>query len=91
MLVALVQLVQDSVLVARGLAWVLLLDVVVLGLGFLRDLGVLALCFLLGPGCSLVFVFGLVLDVRLHCLIRILRSLRPGLGLGPGLMMVLEL
>ena len=91
MLVALVQLVQDSVLVARGLAWELLLDVVVLGLGFLRDLGVLALRFLLGPGCSLVSVFGLVLDVRLHCLIRILRSLRPGLGLGPGLMMVLEL
>ena len=67
MLVALVQLVQDSVLVARGLAWVLLLDVVVLGLGFLRDLGVLALRFLLGPGCLLGFFFGLVLDFRLHC------------------------
>ena len=45
----------------------LLLDVVVLGLGYLRGLGVLVLRFLLGPGCSLVFVFGLVLDFRLHC------------------------
>ena len=35
LLVALVQLVQDFVLVAQGLASVLLLDVVVLGLGFL--------------------------------------------------------
>ena len=35
MLVALVQQVQGFVLVARGLAWVLLLDVTVLGLGFL--------------------------------------------------------
>ena len=67
MLVALVQLVQGSVWVAWGLAWVLLLNVVVLGLGFLRGLGVLVLHFLLGPGCSLVFVFGLVLDFRLHC------------------------
>ena len=45
----------------------LLLDVAVLGLGFLRGLGVLVLRFLLGPGCSLGFVFGLVLDFRLHC------------------------
>ena len=66
-LVQLVQLVQDSVLVARGLAWVLLLDVVVLGLRYLQGLGVLVLRFLLGPGCSLGFVSGLVLDFRLHC------------------------
>ena len=58
---------QDSVLVAWGLALVLLLEVVVLGLGYLRGLRVLVLRFLLGPGCSLVFVFGLVLDFRLHC------------------------
>ena len=67
MLVALVQQVQDSVLVAWGLALVLLLEVVVLGLGFLRGLGVLVLRFLLGPGCSLGSVFGLVLDFHLHC------------------------
>ena len=91
MLVVLVQLVQGFVLVARGLAWVLLLDVIVLGLGFLRGLEVLVLRFLLGLGCFLGFVSGLVLDFRLRCLIRILRSLRPVLGLGLGLMMVLEL
>ena len=67
MLVALVQLLQGFVLVVLSLAWVLLLDVAVLGLGFLRDLGVLVLRFLLGPGCSLGFVFGLVLDFHLHC------------------------
>ena len=67
MLVVLVQLVQGFVLVARGLAWVLLLGVVVLGLGFLRDLGVLVLRFLLGLGCFLSCAFGLVLDFRLHC------------------------
>ena len=91
MLVALDQQVQDFVLVARGLAWVLLLGVVVLGLGFLRCLGVLVLRFLLGLGYYLGCASGLVLGCRLHCLIRILRSLRPGLGLGLGLMMVLEL
>ena len=48
MLVALVQQVQGFVLVAQGLAWVLLLDVTVLGLGFLRGLGVLVLRFLRG-------------------------------------------
>ena len=89
MLVALVRQVQGFVLVARGLALVLLLDVVVLGLGFLRGLKVLVLRFLLGLGCFLGFVSGLVLDFRLRCLIRILRSLGPVLGLG--LMMVLEL
>ena len=57
---------QDSVLVPQGLAWVLLLDIVVLGLGFLRGLGVLVLRFVLGPGCLLGFVFGLVLDFRLR-------------------------
>ena len=67
MLVALAQLVQNSVLVARGLAWVLLLEVVVVGLGFLRGLGVLALRFLLGLGCFLGCVSGLVLDFSLHC------------------------
>ena len=67
MLVALDQQVQDFVLVARGLVWVLLLDVTVLGLGFLRDLGVLVLRFLLGLGCFLDFVSGLVLGFRLHC------------------------
>ena len=45
----------------------LLLDVIVLGLGFLRDLGVLVLRFLLGLGCFLCFVSGLVLEFRLHC------------------------
>ena len=45
----------------------LLPDVIVLGLGFLQGLGVLVLRFLLGPGCYLVFFFGLVLDFRLHC------------------------
>ena len=57
----------DSVSVALVLAWVLLLDVVVLGLGFTRDIGVLVVGFLLGPGCFLGFVSGLVLDFRLHC------------------------
>ena len=91
MLVALVQQVQGFVLVARGLALVLLLDVVVPGLGFLRGLEVRVLRFLLGLGCFLSFVSGLVLDFPLCCLIRILRSLGPVLCLGLGLMMVLEL
>ena len=67
MLVALVQLVQSLFLVARGLALVLLLGVAVLGLEFLRDLEVLVLRFLLGPGCFLGLVYGLVLGFRLHC------------------------
>ena len=58
---------QDSVLVVRGLVWVLRLDVVVLGLRFLRGLGVLVLRLLLGPECSLGFIFGFVLDFRLYC------------------------
>ena len=91
MLEALVQLVQGFVLVAHGLALVLLLGVAVLGLGFLRGLGVLVLRFLLSPEYCLGFVSGLVLDFRLRCSIHILRSLRPVLGLGLGLMMVLEL
>ena len=69
----------------------LLVGVVGLGLGFLRDLVVLVLPFLLRPVYSLGCVSGLVLDFRLRCLIRILRSFRPVLGLGLGLMMVLVL
>ena len=69
----------------------LFLDVVVLGLGLLRGHGVLVLRFLLGLGCFLGCISGLVLDFRLHCLIHILRSPRFVLGLGLGLMMVLEL
>ena len=65
--VALVQMVQGLVLVALGLAWVLLLGVAVLGLGFLRGLEVLVPRFLLGLGCVLCFVSGLVLDFCLHC------------------------
>ena len=67
MLVALVQRVQGFVLVSRGLAWVLLLDVTVLGLGFLRGLGVLPVRFILSLGCFLGCVYCLVLDFRLHC------------------------
>ena len=66
-LVALVQLVQGFVLVAQGLAWVLLLDITVLGLGFLRCLEVLVLRFLRGLGCFLGCVSGLVLGFRLYC------------------------
>ena len=67
MLVALVQLLQGFVLVALGLAWVFLLDITVLGLGFLQGLGVLILRFLLGLECFLGCVSGLVLDCHLHC------------------------
>ena len=67
MLVALVQRVQGFVLVTRGLAWVLLLDVTILGLGFLRGLGVLVLRFLLGLECFRGCVSGLVLDCRFRC------------------------
>ena len=66
MLVALVQLVQDAVLVAQDLAWGLLLEVAVLGLGFLQGLGVLVLRLLLGLGCFLSCVSCVVLDFRLH-------------------------
>ena len=45
----------------------LLLGVIDLGLGFLRDLEVLVLRFLLGLGYFLGWVSGLVLDFRLHC------------------------
>ena len=54
-------------MVALGLAWVLLLDVTVLGLGFLQGLGVLVFRFLLGLECFLGCVSGLVLDCHLHC------------------------
>ena len=67
MLVALVQQVQGFVLVSQGLAMGAPLDATVLGLGFLRGLGVLVLHFLLGPGCFQDFVAGLVLDFRLRC------------------------
>ena len=63
----LVQLVLGFVLVAQSLAWVLLINVTVLGLGFLRGLGVLVFRLLLSLGCFLGCVSGLVLDFRLHC------------------------
>ena len=72
-------------LVVLGLAWVLLLGVLVLGLGILRDLGVLEFRYLLVLGDFLVLQVGyflvLILVFLLRCWIRILRSLRPGLGL----------
>ena len=70
-------------LVVLGLAWVLLLGVIVLGQAILLGLGALEFHSLLALedclviGCSLV----LVLVFLLRCWIRILRSLRPGLGL----------
>ena len=67
MLVTLVQQLQSFVLVALGLAWVLLFEVTVLGLGLLRGLGVQVLRSLLGIGCFLGCVSGLFLDIRLHC------------------------
>ena len=67
MLVALVQLLQGIVLFVLGLAWVILLEVTVHGLGFLLVLGVLVLHLLLGLGCFPGFVTGLVLDFPLHC------------------------
>ena len=63
----LVQWVQGCVLASLGLAWVLLLDVVVLSLKFLQGLGVLVLHYLLSLGCLLSCVSDLVLDFRLHC------------------------
>ena len=70
-------------LVVLGLAWVLLLGVIVLGLAILLGLGVLEFCSLLALEGCLVFGYSLVLVLvfLLRCWIRILRSLRPGLGL----------
>ena len=70
-------------LIVLGLVWVLLLGVIVLGLAILLSLGVLEFrsllaledCLLIGYSLVLVLVF------LLRCWIRILRSLRPGLGL----------
>ena len=62
--------------IGLGLAWVLIPDAVVLGLVFLEGLGVLGFRFLLSLGDFVDSVLG----SRLHYFIRILRSLRPGLG-----------
>ena len=80
---ALVQLVLAFLDPDLGLAWVLLLGAIVLGLGILRDLGVLEFRYLLALEDFLVlrYFLGLVLVFLLHCWIRIQRSLRPDLGL----------
>ena len=61
----------------------LLLGVIVLGLAILLGLGVLEFRSLLALEDCLVFGYSLVLVLvfLLRCWIRILRSLRPGLGL----------
>ena len=87
MLGALVQPVLEYLGLLRGLAWVLLLGVVVLGLVFLLGLVVQGFRYLLALGYFLV----LVLEYLLHCWIRILRSLRPGLESVLGLEFVLWL
>ena len=84
MLVVLVLLALEyRDLVVLGLAWVLLLGVIVLGLAILLGLGVLEFRSLLALEDHLVFGYSLVLVLvfLLRCWIRILRSLRPGLGL----------
>ena len=70
-------------LVVLGLAWLLLLGVVVLGLAILLGFGVLEFRFLLALEDCLVLEYSLVLVLvfLLRCWIRILRNLRPGLGL----------
>ena len=75
-------LVSQS-LVVLGLAWVLLLNVIVLGLAILVGLGVLESRSLLALEDSLVLWYFLVLVqvFLLHCWIRILKSLCPGLSL----------
>ena len=81
---ALVPLALESRgLVVLGLAWVLLLGVIVLGLAILPGLGVLESRSLLELVDFLVFGSSLVLTLvfLLRCWIRILGSLRPGLGL----------
>ena len=84
MLGALVQRVLEYLGPLRGLAWVLLPGVVALGLVFLLGLVALEFRFLLAlEDCSvLVYSLVLVLVFLLRCWIRILRILRPGLGLG---------
>ena len=69
--------------VVLGLVCVLLLGVIVLGLGILRGLGVLKFRYLLALEDFLVLGYCLVLVLvfLLRCWIRILRNLRPGLGL----------
>ena len=80
-LVQLVLVFLDSVL---SPAWMLLLGVIVLGLGILGGLGVLKFRYLLVLEEFLVLGYFLVLVLvfLLRCWIRILRILRPGLGLG---------
>ena len=84
MLGALVQLVLVFLDPVLGPALVLLLGVAVLGLAILLGLGVLEFRSLLVLEDCLVFGYSLVLVLvfLLRCWIRILRSLRPGLGLG---------
>ena len=84
MLGALLQRVREYLGPLRGLAWVLLLGVVALGLVFLLGLVVLEFRSLLELQDCLVSGYSLVLVLvfLLRCWIRILRSLRPGLGLG---------
>ena len=74
---------ESQGLVIIGLAWVLLLGVIVLGLAILPGLGVLEFRSILALENCLVFGNSLVLVLvfLLHCWIRILRSLHPGLGL----------
>ena len=83
MLGALIQWVLEYLGSLRGLAWVLLLGVVVLGLVILLSLGVLEFRFLLALEDCLVIGYSLVLVLvfLLRCWIHILRSLCPGLGL----------
>ena len=83
MLGALVQLVLVFLDPVLGQAWVVLLGVVVLGPGILQGLGVLEFHYLLVLGNFLVLGYFLVLVLvfLLRCWSRILRSLRPGLGL----------
>ena len=80
---ALVQRVLEYQGPLRSLAWVLLLGVVALGLVFPRGLVALEFGFLLvREDCSVLgYSLVLVLVFLLRCWIRILRSLRPGLGL----------
>ena len=78
MLGAMVQRVLESLGPLRDLAWVLLLGVVALSLGFLLGLVVQGFRYLLVLGDFVV----LVLEFLLRCWIRILRILRPGLALG---------